>query len=211
MQFVFEPENVKQRFGIAGVRLKRTIRFMGFLPGGCRMERTICWAVFALLVPSGVVRPQTHVAPRRPVKVIVVHRYDRSCFLPSVVPAPLLYPVPYATTQYSTPIFIPASPTYVLVGSASTIRPQLLFKDGTSYTVSDYWRADDQLHFITLEEGGTKSVPHSVPFNSLDVERTKEAASAQGFRFVIRDEPLDQWLEHRAQNEHRHNGRSREG
>jgi len=141
------------------------------------------------------------------VKVIVVQRYDPFCFVPSIVPAPLLHPVPY-TTQYSAPNFILTMPTYLLVGSASTIRPQLVFKDGTSYTVSDYWRADDQLHFVTVEEGGAKSVPHSVPFDSLDLERTKEAAAAQGFRFVIRDEPLQQWLEHRAQREHRRNGPS---
>jgi hypothetical protein len=181
------------------------------------MGQTICWAVFVLLVSGGVVFPQTHVALRRPVKVIVVQRYDPLCFFPSVVrsivPAPLLYSVPYATTtmQYSAPTFIPFSPTYLLVGSASTIRPQLVFKDGTSYTVSDYWRADDQLHFITLEEGGTKSVPHSVPFDSLDVQQTKEAAAAQGFRFVIRDEPLQQWLEHRTQHEYRRTGTSRKG
>lgn len=177
------------------------------------MGRTICWAVFTMLVPSGVVLPQTHVSPRPPVKVIVVQRYDWPWFLPSVAPAPPppLYPVPYAAAQYSAPNIMLTWPPYVLFGSASTIRPQLVFKDGTSYTVSDYWRADDQLHFMTVEEGGTKSVPHSVPFDNLDVQRTKEAAAAQGFRFVVRDEPLEQWLEHRAQHEHRRTGTSGKG
>src|SRR5437868_4067277 len=157
------------------------------------MARTICCGVLTLLLSSRGVFPQTHVAPRRLVKLIVVERFHQPCVFPSVVPAPLLYPVPYVT-QYSAPNFIAAFPTYLLVGGASQTRPRLVFKDGTSYTVSDYWRVDDQLHFITLEEGGTKSVPHSVAFDSLDVERTKEAAAAQGFRFVIRDEPLEQWL-----------------
>ena len=149
----------------------------------------------------------THVAPRRPMKVIVVdQRFHPPCFLPVVVPTPVFYPVPYATTQYSAPSFIPASPTYLLVGSTSPARLPLIFKDGTTYTVSDYWRVDDQLHFITLEEAGTKSVPHNVPFDTLDLQRTKEAAEAQGFRFVIRDEPLQQWLEHRARHEHGRTG-----
>jgi hypothetical protein len=174
------------------------------------MRRTICWAIFALLAPTGVVLSQTHVAPRRRVKVLVVQRYDWACFVPSIVAASSLYPAPYIT-QYSAPNFILTLPTYLLVGSASTIRPQLVFKDGTTYTVSDYWRADDQLHFITLEEGGTKSVPHTVPFDSLDVERTKEAAAEQGFRFVIRDEPLQQWLEHRAKHESRRAGTNGKG
>jgi hypothetical protein len=87
----------------------------------------------------------------------------------------------------------------VFVGSASPSHPQLVFKDGTTYTVTDYWRVDDQLHFITIEEGGTKSVPHTVPFGDLDVQRTTDTNAAQGFRFVVRGEPIEQWLEHHSQ------------
>jgi hypothetical protein len=74
-----------------------------------------------------------------------------------------------------------------------------VFKDSTTYTVADYWCVDDQLHFTTIEEGGTKSVPHRVPFADLDVQRTTDADAAQGFRFVVRDKPIQQWLEHRVQ------------
>ena len=49
-------------------------------------------------------------------------------------------------------------------------------------------------------------MPHTAPFESLDLDATNKAAAAQGFHFVIRDEPLDQWLEHRAQRQHRHTG-----
>jgi hypothetical protein len=87
----------------------------------------------------------------------------------------------------------------VFVGSSSSNHPQLVFKDGVTYTVADYWRVDDQLHFITLEEGGTKSVPHSVPFSDLDVQRTTDTDAAQGFRFMVRDKPIQQWLEHRTE------------
>jgi len=88
----------------------------------------------------------------------------------------------------------------VFVGSASPSHPQLVFKDGTTYTVTDYWRVNDQLHFITIEEGGTKSVPHTMPLGELDVQRTTDANAAQGFRFVLRDEPIEQWLEHHSQH-----------
>jgi hypothetical protein len=100
-------------------------------------------------------------------------------------------------------------PTYAFVGNATASHPQLVFKDGTTYTVTDYWRVNDQLHFITIEEGGTKSVPHTVPFDDLDVQRTTDADAAQGFRFVVRDEPIEQWLEHHVQHpprQHRKNG-----
>ncbi|HEX8077162.1 MAG TPA: hypothetical protein VF511_05060 [Chthoniobacterales bacterium] len=105
------------------------------------------------------------------------------------------------TTGYTAPEpIVPYAPTYFFLSSESPRRPQLILKDNTIYTVADYWRVDDQLHFITVEEGGTRSVPHTVPFGDLDVERTSAAAVAQGFRFVVRDEPIEQWLQHHAQH-----------
>src|SRR5438045_2204872 len=142
------------------------------------MRRTICCAFFVLVISNGVVFGQTHRAPRPRVRVIAVDRFCWPCFLPSVASAPFLSPIPYASqysvSNYSVPNFVLFSPTYPFIGSASSARPQLVFKDGTAYAVSDYWKADDQLHFITVEEGGTKSVPHSVPFDSLDLEGTKQ-------------------------------------
>ena len=91
-------------------------------------------------------------------------------------------------------------PTYAFVLTGSASHPQLVFKNGTTYMVTDYWRVDDQLHFITIEEGGTKSVPHTVPFADLDVQRTTDADAAQGFRFLVRDEPIEEWLQHHAQH-----------
>jgi hypothetical protein len=169
------------------------------------MRRTIYCAVFALIVSNEVVFSQTRITPRPRLRVIAVHRFHPPCFFPSVVQAPYPYPVPYSTGYYVQD-FVAPSPAYVFVGNSSPARPQLVFKDGTTYTVSDYWRVDDQLHFITIEEGGTKSVPHSVPFENLDVQRTKDAAAAQGFRYVIRDEPIQQWLQHRAQHGPRRTG-----
>ena len=174
------------------------------------MRRTICWAVFVLLVSSGSVFAQRHLAPRPRVRFIAVHRYYPPCFFPAPILVPFLYPGPYST-QYSFGEFVPTWPAYVYVGNDSPARPHLMFKDGTTYTVSDYWRVDDQLHFVTVEEGGTKSVPHTAPFDSLDVQQTKDSAAAQGFRFVIRNEPIKQWLEHRAQHAPRRVERSGKG
>ena len=178
------------------------------------MRRTICCAVFGLLVSSGAVSSQPRAAPRplvRPrVRVVGVRWFAArpAVFVPYEVPVPVPYlapdPVPYPVWNYVVPL-----PTYVFVGSASANHPQLVFKDGTTYTVTDYWRVNDELHFITIEEGGTKSVPHTVPFENLDVQRTTDANAAQGFRFVVRDEPIKQRLEHHAQHvpgRHRKNG-----
>jgi hypothetical protein len=170
------------------------------------MRRTICCAVFGLVVSSGAVFPQSHVVSRRlaqpRVRVINVRWFPPppAVFFPYCMPVTSPYavlypdPVPYPVWNFVLP-----SPAYVFVGSASPSHPQLVFNDGTTYTVTDYWRVNDELHFITMEEGGTKSVPHTVPFRDLDVQRTTDANTAQGFRFVLRDEPIEQWLEHHAQ------------
>jgi hypothetical protein len=180
------------------------------------MRRTICCAVFGLLVSSGAVLPQARAAPRplaRPrLRVIGVRWFALrpTVFCRYDVLVPFAYPVPYPE-PYPVWNFIPLVPTYVFVGSALATHPQLVFKDGTSYTVTDYWRVNDQLHFITIEEGGTKSVPHTVPFGDLDVQRTTDADAAEGFRFVLRDEPIEQWLEHHARHAprwHRNSGGS---
>ena len=177
------------------------------------MRRTICWAILGLLVSSGALFSQPHIAARpwaRPrLRVIgvrwfpacpVFSRYDN----PISFAYPVPYPVPYPVWNFIAPL-----PTYVFVGSASVTHPQLVFKDSTTYTVTDYWRVNDQLHFIAIEEGGTKSVPHTLPFDDLDVQATTDANTAQGFRFVIRDEPIEQWLKHhpqRAPRRQRNNG-----
>lgn len=181
------------------------------------MRSTICWAIFGLLLSGGTVFPQARAARWRPlarphVRVIRVRWlaprpaafWQYGNLVPFPYPVP--YPDPYPVWNFITPL-----PTYVFVGSASASHPQLVFKDGTTYTVTDYWRVDDQLHFITVEDGGTKSVPHTVPFENLDVQRTTDADAALGFRFMVRDKPIEQWLEHHPQHtpgRHRNNGGS---
>src|SRR3978361_1260637 len=135
--------------------------------GEYHMGRTICWAMFALLATSGTAFPQrfrnrhvvVHVRP-----VVPVTRFYGWCppwLAQPYSPLPFLYP--NRATPPPPDDTLPV-PSYVFVGSAAASYPQLVFKDGTSYTVADYWRDDDQLRFITVEEGGSKFVPHSVPF-----------------------------------------------
>jgi hypothetical protein len=165
------------------------------------MLRIICFAVFGLLVSSEAAFSQGRhsVRPRVRWHPGIVHRHDyypRHHYFDA-----FRYFVQDFTTAYTAPEpIVPFAPTYFFLASESPRRPQLILKNDTTYTVADYWRVDDQLHFITVEEGGTKSVPHTVPFGDLDVQRTTAAAVAQGFRFVLRDEPIDQWLQHHAQH-----------
>ena len=99
------------------------------------MRRTICCAVFGLLVSSGAVFPQPRIGLRslaRPrVKVVGVRWFAArpAIFLPYGIPVPFPYyvpdPVPYPVWNFIVPL-----PTYVFVGSASASHPQLVFKDG---------------------------------------------------------------------------------
>jgi hypothetical protein len=164
----------------------------------------ICFALFGLLVSSGAALPQAPHLVRPRGRAVFVRPWFRSH--PGIFHRyhyfdPFRYFVRDFTTSYPAYESIaPFSPTYFFLPSESASHPQLVFKDGTTYTVADYWRVDDQLHFLTVEEGGTRSVPHTAAFEDLDVQRTTNADAAQGFRFLVRDEPIEQWLEHHAQH-----------
>jgi len=71
--------------------------------------------------------------------------------------------------------------------------PELFLKDGTVLTVTDYWLVGGELHYKTMEGG--KRVEHEVHFDELDLQRTIDVATARGFRFVLRNEPLERYFE----------------
>ena len=89
----------------------------------------------------------------------------------------------------------PYTPSYaypVTYGGDRADQPQLYLKDGTVYTVTDYWVVDDQLHFTLREEG--KMVERSIPFDDLDLQKTIDMAKQRGFLFVLRNEPVEQYM-----------------
>jgi hypothetical protein len=77
---------------------------------------------------------------------------------------------------------------------------QLYLKDGTIYNVTDYWLVNNQLHFTTIDESGTKWVEHTIDFDQLDLQKTIDVSAQRGFRFVLRDEPMQQYLQHYPEN-----------
>lgn len=93
----------------------------------------------------------------------------------------------------SVPLFVPLY-TYPL---ENIQRPQLALKDGTAYSVVDYWLVNNQLHFVTREEGGTKSLERVIDFNQLDVQKTVDLDTQRGFRFVLRNKPIQEYLNDR--------------
>jgi hypothetical protein len=88
----------------------------------------------------------------------------------------------------------PSAPSYPVYGGGQDDTPQLYFKDGTVYSVTDYWIVDDQLHFTMRDDG--KIVERDIPFDALDLQRTIDVAKQRGFQFVLRDEPVGPYLQH---------------
>jgi hypothetical protein len=99
--------------------------------------------------------------------------------------------------QYGSGSYVP--PTYdapvYAYGDDRWDLPQLYLKDGSVLTVTDYWLVDNQLHFTMIEEGGTKPIEHEIPFDELDVQRTIDIAGRRGFRFALRNKPLEQYMQ----------------
>lgn len=85
------------------------------------------------------------------------------------------------------------TPVYVY-GEERPDNPQLFLKDGTSLYVTDYWVVDDQLHFIIAQEDGVKPEEQVIPFDELDLQKTVDVNTNRGFRFMLRNEPFEQYV-----------------
>src|SRR5579864_7896719 len=72
--------------------------------------------------------------------------------------------------------------------------PQLFLKDGTILNVTDYWLVDGQLHFTMTDRKGTQPAEQMIPFDALDLQTTVDANTRRGFHFMLRNEPVDQYL-----------------
>ena len=89
----------------------------------------------------------------------------------------------------------PAPETPVYVYSEQTPdNPELFLRDGTSLYVTDYWVVDDQLHFMITQDDGMKPEEQAVPFDELDLQKTVDVNTKRGFRFLLRNEPFEQYV-----------------
>ena len=95
-------------------------------------------------------------------------------------------PANYVPQVYETPVFA--------YGEERADVPQLFLKDGTILNVTDYWLVDDQLHFLMADQDGAKPTEHVMPFEALDLQTTVDTNTRRGFRFILRNEPFEQYL-----------------
>jgi hypothetical protein len=83
-------------------------------------------------------------------------------------------------------------PVY-LYGREAPEMVELFLKDGTVIGVTDYWFVNGQIHF-TVPEEGEKPEEQVIGLDELDLQRTVDVNTRHGFRFVMRNEPWEQYL-----------------
>jgi hypothetical protein len=104
---------------------------------------------------------------------------------------------PYTGPSYSNEQPSYAGPSYpapVYYGGSERDLVELFLKDGTVYDVLDYWVVDNQLHF-TMNEGSDTPVEHVISLDDLDMQKTIDVNTQRGFTFMLRNEPIDQYLQ----------------
>jgi hypothetical protein len=74
-------------------------------------------------------------------------------------------------------------------GSASSSDSEvvLFLKDGTVYAITDYWIADNKLHYVTNYGG-----ENSIPLDQLDMQRTVDVNAKRGVNITLRPTPQQQ-------------------
>jgi hypothetical protein len=83
----------------------------------------------------------------------------------------------------------PSESTYLPVPSdGNTADDQdeavLYFKDGTVYLISNYWLANNQIHYVT-----SNGAEHVVDMDSIDLQKTVDVNAKRGVAFTLRPAP----------------------
>jgi hypothetical protein len=152
----------------------------------------------------GITRPRRPIRPFPPVLLFYESPFLfggpfsglNSCWWAS---CNLFWPGTLAYTEVSSPgptnyvAQFSEAPVYIY-GEERSDLPQLFLKDGTILNVTDYWLVDDQLHFTMIDEEGGTPAEHLIPFDALDLQRTVDANTRRGFRFMLRNEPFDEYV-----------------
>lgn len=103
----------------------------------------------------------------------------------SGAPLAVWNPVDYAFPPASEPAFY---------GQEGQDIPQLFLKNDSVLNVTDYWLIDGQLHFMMVQEEGTKPSEQVIPFEDLDLQKTVDVNTRRGFHFMLRNEPFAQYV-----------------
>jgi hypothetical protein len=81
----------------------------------------------------------------------------------------------------------PEEPAYVGGGSSSDTSVVLFLKDGTVYAVTEYWVADNKLHYVTNYGG-----ENAIDLDTIDMQRTVDVNAKRGVTITLRPTPQTQ-------------------
>ena len=81
----------------------------------------------------------------------------------------------------------PEEPAYVGGGSSSDTSVVLFLKDGTVYAVTEYWVADNKLHYVTNYGG-----ENAIDLDTIDMQRTVDVNAKRGITITLRPAPQTQ-------------------
>jgi hypothetical protein len=112
----------------------------------------------------------------------------------------------YGPDQYSQQEQPPAQPDYgpfIYEEPSGQQRalPELILKDGTVYDVTDYWLEGGDLHFTTPNADNSGTTEQIIDFDQLDLQKTVDVNTQNGFRFVLRNEPMQEYLQDQNQDQ----------
>jgi hypothetical protein len=107
----------------------------------------------------------------------------------------LTYPPPYSSSEPSdntsssyqgAPATEGSPNTNPATGNVAASSPTVLIylKDGTTYTASDYWLANNQLHYYVDYSG-----ENTIEMDQLDLQRTVDENAKRGVRFTLKPKP----------------------
>jgi hypothetical protein len=81
----------------------------------------------------------------------------------------------------------PEAPLNTGGGSSSDTSVVLFLKDGTVYAITDYWVADDKLHYVTNYGG-----ENAIDLGTIDMQRTVDVNAKRGITITLRPAPQTQ-------------------
>lgn len=84
-------------------------------------------------------------------------------------------------------------------GSSQRDLVELILEDGTVYDVTDYWLEGGELHFTTPNADNNGTTEQVIDLDQLDMQKTVDINTQRGFRFVLRNAPMQEYLQEQEQ------------
>jgi hypothetical protein len=98
----------------------------------------------------------------------------------------------YSYDNYQPTLYLgPSEPDYLPVPSDNNTAGEqddavLYLTDGTIYLISDYWLADNKIHYVT-----SNGAEHTIDMDQIDLQKTVDVNAKRGVAFTLRPAPAN--------------------